>query len=645
MSTYRTNNDQLEFTLPKSGYAAFDAASLKNLIIERLNSNEVFTDQNYEGSNINAFIDIISYAYHVLLFYLNDTSNEAMFSESQIYENINRIVKSIDYKPVGTQSPVLTINVVASDQLVSGTYTIPRYTYIDSGGFRYSFNRDITFVKTTDDEQDLDQISGNTLLYQGSYKEYPTYTATGEPNETVTLVPGDGVNVDHFNIDVYVQEGGNNGQYHKYDTTTSLLFERPTSRKVEIRLNENKRYEIKFGNGVNGRQVQPGDLIYIYYLVTDGTAGEISENDAYRKSLSLYQSVQFETLKQSNNIKGDGVVYLVQSEADQVLVSNPEPSSKYYEGETVEDIRKNSPQTFSSQYRLVSLADFENYIRTNFSNFISDVKAVNNDTYLDTHIKYYYDLGLKSPSLESRVLYNQVQFSSSCNFNNVYMYCVPRLEKTTTVTKRNNYLTSAQKEIMIDRISQIKTVTSEPIIMDPVYVGVTVGLKGQDEVINIESLNNTQILIVQDDNSRANSNDIIQKVITIFKNYFTGSSAKIGMVIDLTTISNSILTIQGVSTFYTYRPDLGNTYIEGLSLVIRNPVYETDIKQTTQNFALPLFKFPFFENIDSLGNNIRVARTSEVTNILASGGGETITVGQSSLANSGNDTITGNSSY
>ena len=645
MSTYRTNNDQLEFSLPKSGYAAFDAASLKNLIIERLNSNEVFTDQNYEGSNINAFIDIISYAYHVLLFYLNDTSNEAMFSESQIYENINRIVKSIDYKPVGTQSPVLTINVVASDQLVAGTYTIPRYTYIDIGGFRYSFNRDITFVKTTNDEQDLVQISGNTLLYQGSYKEYPTYTATGEPNETVTLVPGDGVDVDHFNIDIYVQEGGSNGQYYKYDTTTSLLFERPTSRKVEIRLNENKRYEIKFGNGVNGRQIQPGDLIYIYYLSTDGTAGEVSENDAYRKSMSLYQSVQFETLKQSNNIKGDGVVYLVQSEADQVLVSNPEPSSKYYEGETVEDIRKNSPQTFSSQYRLVSLADFENYIRTNFSNFISDVKAVNNDTYLDTHIKYFYDLGLKSPSLESRVLYNQVQFSSSCNFNNVYMYCVPRLEKTTTVTKRNNYLTSAQKEIMVDRISQIKTVTSEPIIMDPVYVGVTVGLKGQDETMNIQSLNNTQILIVQDDNSRANSNDIIQKVITIFKNYFAGSNAKIGMVIDLTTISNNILTIQGVSTFYTYRPDLSNTYIEGLSLVIRNPVYEADTKQTTQNFALPLFKFPFFENIDSLGNSIAVARTSEVTNILASGGSVTTMVDQSSIAASGSDTTASNSSY
>ena len=79
--------------------------------------------------------------------------------------------------------------------------------------------------------------------------------------------------------------------------------------------------------------------------------------------------------------------------------------------------------------------------------------------------------------------------------------------------------------------------------------------------------------------------------------------------------------------------------------MIRNPVYEADLKQTTQNFALPLFKFPFFEDIDNLGNNIRVARTSEVTNILASGGGVTTTVEQSSLNTSQSETTTGTSSY
>ena len=48
--------DFTDYKLPKNAYLTFDADSLKSLIIERLNENETFTDQNFEGSNMNAFI-------------------------------------------------------------------------------------------------------------------------------------------------------------------------------------------------------------------------------------------------------------------------------------------------------------------------------------------------------------------------------------------------------------------------------------------------------------------------------------------------------------------------------------------------------------------------------------------------------------
>lgn len=90
-----------DFTLPKDAYATFDAVSLKALIKERLNANTAFTDQNFEGSNMSALIDVVAYSYHVLLFYLNQTATESMFSEAELYENMNRIVRTLDYKPVG----------------------------------------------------------------------------------------------------------------------------------------------------------------------------------------------------------------------------------------------------------------------------------------------------------------------------------------------------------------------------------------------------------------------------------------------------------------------------------------------------------------------------------------------------------------
>ena len=176
-----------DFLLDSNSYAAFDALSLKNLIIKRLNSNTVFTDQNFEGSNISAIIDIIAYAYNVLLFYLNQTASESTFSSATIYENINKIVKLVGYNPVGYQTCLLPFKAYASPQIAPETYTIQRYTYFTINGTVYSFNNDVTFTKATSGAEYLSDFSDANLLYQGNYTEYPSYFATGEPFETVTM--------------------------------------------------------------------------------------------------------------------------------------------------------------------------------------------------------------------------------------------------------------------------------------------------------------------------------------------------------------------------------------------------------------------------------------------------------------------------
>ena len=97
-----------DFTLEKDSYVAFDAQSLKSLIITRLNSNNFFTDQNFEGSNLSSVIDIIAYAYHVLIFYLNRSAAESTFTTAELYENINKIVKILNYSPIGNQTSILS---------------------------------------------------------------------------------------------------------------------------------------------------------------------------------------------------------------------------------------------------------------------------------------------------------------------------------------------------------------------------------------------------------------------------------------------------------------------------------------------------------------------------------------------------------
>jgi len=81
----------------KDSYLTFDGKSIRDVIIDRLNKEGIFTDQNYQGSNLSAFIDVISYCFSTLLYYLNKTSSESMFSEAQLYENMNRIIKILNY--------------------------------------------------------------------------------------------------------------------------------------------------------------------------------------------------------------------------------------------------------------------------------------------------------------------------------------------------------------------------------------------------------------------------------------------------------------------------------------------------------------------------------------------------------------------
>ena len=167
MPTDNTSNDFLDYNLPQDAYVAFDAVSLKDYIINRLNENEKFTDQNYEGSNLAAVIDIIAYSYHVLLFYLNNTAAEVNFDQATLYENMNKIVKLIGYKPTGKQTSIVPIKGTASSSLAKGNYTPRKYSYFLADNIQYNFIDDFSFTKVTSDEEVLSTLNDTAILYQG----------------------------------------------------------------------------------------------------------------------------------------------------------------------------------------------------------------------------------------------------------------------------------------------------------------------------------------------------------------------------------------------------------------------------------------------------------------------------------------------
>lgn len=600
-----------EFNIPKDGYLALDAGTIKQFLKDRLNDNKVFVDQNYEGSYISTINEIIAYMFNMLLYYLNKTSTESMFSEAQLYENMNRIVKLLDYKPVGKQTATVSFGMSASPSISTGLYNIPRYSFVENGPFTYSINEDITFAKNTTSIESLDTTVDQKMLYQGRYYEYPVYTAVGNDNEIVYFNPGDNVLVDHFNIDIYVKTVADN-KWEQWNRVSTLYLENGYSKAFEIRLNDQKRYEVKFGNDINGKKLRAGDSVVIYYLQSNGSSGEIAAGNLSNKRLSTFSTAVFqEILTDLAAQNANSFSYITNNIARFISFNNTTNSSYYQAEESTDSIRSNAPGIFRSQYRLVTQNDYDAYIRTNFANIIHDVKVADNMTYTTEQLKYYYnDVGLKNPNDVSNVLYNQINFADACNFNNVYLTIVPKIVNNTRNLTAN--LTPAQKELILSGMKGVKTLTSETVILDPVYVAADICItKDGSANASVSDTNYTQIVVLKKQSSRRDNNAIIQDVYGIFYSFFDRSNRKLGDTLDINQITKDILNVDGVQTIYTQRTDVPTVKYNGLSMLLWNNVYPTDAQLTTKNLATPYFKFMYLNNREALINKIVVS--SDVT--------------------------------
>ena len=113
-------------------FLKFNAYSIKDLITRKLSESSKFTDQIYEGSNIAVLIDLVSYMYQCLMYNLNNSAAESMFSDTQQYENIIRLISLIGYNPNGCVPSQLNAFLSYSEN-VEEKLPCLRYTRFDTG--------------------------------------------------------------------------------------------------------------------------------------------------------------------------------------------------------------------------------------------------------------------------------------------------------------------------------------------------------------------------------------------------------------------------------------------------------------------------------------------------------------------------------
>ena len=629
-------------------FLRFSAYSIKDYITRRLSQDTNFTDQIYEGSNISILIDLVSYMFQCLTYLLNTSAAESMFSDTQIYENINRLVKLIGYNPKGIRPASARFYIDnKNEDGTGGKYenkVIYRYSAINTG--KTDENGSTVYYSLKTDRSPHNEPEFEFQLYNGRWTYYGSVVASGTPFETFVLdtiksdIENEGFAADG-EIDIYVERRASDGSItmiNDFQRTTDELFTnndvddikmfseiyKNTKRVYSVRLNENKEYEIKFGNGTIGEMLQTGDVVHIFYLNTNGSDGTLSLSD-YAKpskfehsasflgiSSILYERI-FGNTSRSITVRNDGDP----EPPDVIMVSS---STEAKGEEDVDDIRQNAPTWFKIGNRLITKDDFVYYLKNRYSNDIADIICQNNWGYVSTFYKWLYDLG-KNKHNDPKYYINQAKLMRSnysyvdpSDSNNVYLW-----------TKL--YVGSVQntKDSYIEDLFNIKSLTIEPVFLDPIDVNFALCAADPTDAkryliddVEFDQYNETYLEITVSDNNIYVASQIQTSVEQAIIDFFSVSNLSLGMTVNYNDLMNSILAINGIENVRTIWVSKDDTNAisprihNGISFATWSSTYvdvgdDLDVGNTT--ITLQPFQFPKLYT-NSLANKIKIVKKS-----------------------------------
>lgn len=631
------NKNQLEEfkNFSSQDYLTWDEKSLRDLLIRLLSKSGVYTDQIYPGSDLSILIDIMSYVFAQLTFIVNGAASEALFTDAQFYENMNRLCKILGYNPKGFVTASTECKIIIDESkylerfgngVLSSTKAIPKYAsiYSTNGSIKYTLSSgeagstftdyiQFPFVVDVINNKPIISSAENPIFLNGTWKLYPVQpVSTGAVKETFTMAfTGDEL-IAHPNIDVYVFDPTTN-KYTKWLPVNTLEDYGINDTVYSIRLNERKLYEISFGDGVNGKKLEEGQVLYIIYLVSNGE-GAVIDAGQIDGSGQLRVEVEGLTAQEIKKICFGGVesfdrefdLFTTSGSliySDIVSVINLTASIPPSDYEDVESIRENAPIAYRSGKRLVNADDYRNFVLSNYSNQIRDCVVMNNFSYCAEFLNYILKNWKKEGNPMTVIRRSNYRYADSCDFNNVYLWLRSMARGNTSEFIKRSILNDTYK---------IKCLTAEPIPMDALSVVFVPYVGGTFEVTNWDPLYTNKLIVIKDQSSLCNNDRIKEVVIETIINFFAAENQPIGGTVNLQTLYSKLLAIDGVKDVYTAHI-LEGKEIEtspGLSFTYWTPlIVEGADRNVIVNAPIKMHNFQYAElkNPESLSQQVIIS--------------------------------------
>jgi len=291
---------------------------IKNNLKTFMKSKTQFKDYDFEGSNLNSLLDVLSYNTYMNAFYLNMIGSEMFLDSSQLRNSVVSHAKELNYTPRSRTSArakvTFAINTggdVPDNVVIPENYTLR--SVVDGINMDFTTNENITINRT-----DVGYVSDPVYVYEGKIVQ-EFFNVDGTARYTLSSS-----NIDTNSIRVTVinsSSDSSNSIYTKADTLYGLTS---NSEVYFIQGYNNDQYEIVFGDGISGKLLANGNIVKVKYRSTNGILGN--------------KVVNFST---SGKV-GDSSTYSVTATTN---ISSADGSER----ETIESMKLNAPRHFAAQ--------------------------------------------------------------------------------------------------------------------------------------------------------------------------------------------------------------------------------------------------------------------------------------------------------
>ena len=313
-----------------------DFENIKGSLKRFLSNQNEFKDYDFEGSSLNVLLDVLAYNTHYLAYNANFVANEMFMDTAQLRTSVSSLAKLVGYTPNSSRAPIADLKIVINDGTGS-SITIPAGTKYTSviDGLTY------TFVSVSDKVvQPVDGVYTCQSLnfYEGTYVSYNHTYDAGDVDQRF-LIPSD--RVDTTTVKVAVQNSGSDITTATYAKATSITELDGTSKVYFLQEAEGGQYEIYFGDGVIGKELNDGNIINISYVVTNKTEANGATEFTLAGTISGFTDI---TTTVNSSAQGGA------------------------EPESIDSIRRNTPHFYSSQDRAVTIDDYKAKVKQLYAN-------------------------------------------------------------------------------------------------------------------------------------------------------------------------------------------------------------------------------------------------------------------------------------